>query len=515
MIRALVVCLLWLPCSRLLAAEQPGWKSDVDAVLNRPEYRHAQWGVLVSDLKTGEVLHRENSDRLLAPASVTKLFTVAAAWSELGPDFRFRTPVFRRGEIADDGRLNGDLILQATGDLTLGGRTTAAGRIAFRDGDHTYANGNRTARLTAEDPLAGLDSLAQQIRDAGIRRVAGEILIDERMFQPAASTGSGPGRVTPAILNDNLLDILITPGERGQLATVVTRPDLSLVRVDALVDTVDADGEIEVRQFWGGPGRVVVRGQIPAGRAPLVRVLEWNDSEFMLRGALIDALRRNDVVVDASPFVPAASAGLPSPEWYGSAPRVAVLESPPFSEHARLILKVSHNLHASTLPLLLASRRGQQTLAEGLRIEGDLLARMGVDRDTISFGGGAGGDRSDYVTPRATLQLLKSLSVRSDFDRFRNCLPILGVDGTLATIGVDSPARGKVFAKTGTYTRDNLLNDRVLLTAKGLAGYIDAQSGRQLAFAIFVNMTHLPDPEASVREGQALGRLAEIFQQAF
>ncbi|HVJ68900.1 MAG TPA: D-alanyl-D-alanine carboxypeptidase, partial [Caulifigura sp.] len=126
-----------------------------------------------------------------------------------------------------------------------------------------------------------------------------------------------------------------------------------------------------------------------------------------------------------------------------------------------------------------------------------------------------GGDRADYVTPRATLQLLKSMSVRSDFDRFKDCLPILGVDGTLGTIGVDSPAKGKVFAKTGTLYWDNLLNDRTLLTAKGLAGYIDAKSGRQLAFAFFVNMTHLPNSDATAREGKTLGRLAEIFQQAF
>jgi serine-type D-Ala-D-Ala carboxypeptidase/endopeptidase (penicillin-binding protein 4) len=512
--RVLLLLLLSLPCSHLFG-DEPDWKRELKAIQDRPEYRHSHWGLLVSDLKTGETLYSENVDKLFAPASVTKLFSVSAAWIEFGPEHRFITPVYRRGEIGDGGKLEGDLILQAVGDLTLGGRNSSSGRISFRDGDHTYANGNNTARITDEDPLAGVHSIARQIRAAGVRRVTGEVLVDDRLFDASASTGSGPGRVTPVLLNDNVLDVVITPRGAGEPATVETRPKLSLVTVDSNVDTIAAEGKISIRLQWGGPGRVVVRGQIPAGRPPLVRVLEWNDPEFMLRGALIDALRREQITVDASPFVPPRASSLPPLEWYSSAPRVAALESLPFAEHARLILKVSHNLHASTLPLLIASRHGQRTLAEGLQLEGDLLARLGVDRDTISFGGGAGGDRADYVTPRATLQLLRAMSVRPDFERFRDALPILGVDGTLATIAIDSPARGKVFAKTGTLYWDNLLNDRTLLTAKGLAGYMDARSGRRLAFAFFINMTHLPNAEATVREGQTLGKLAEVFQQAF
>jgi D-alanyl-D-alanine carboxypeptidase/D-alanyl-D-alanine-endopeptidase (penicillin-binding protein 4) len=60
-------------------------------------------------------------------------------------------------------------------------------------------------------------------------------------------------------------------------------------------------------------------------------------------------------------------------------------------------------------------------------------------------------------------------------------LPVLGVDGSLAHTGADLPARGHVFAKTGTTI------DSSGLKAQVLAGYIDARSGRRLAFAVYVN----------------------------
>ena len=75
-----------------------------------------------------------------------------------------------------------------------------------------------------------------------------------------------------------------------------------------------------------------------------------------------------------------------------------------------MILKVSHNLHASTLPLLIAAHHGERTLAAGLRREGEILKGLGVDPATISFGGGAGGARADLVTPRATVALLRAMA---------------------------------------------------------------------------------------------------------
>lgn len=133
---------------------------------------------------------------------------------ELGSQHTFETNVYQRG-VAFSGILDGDLILVASGDPTMGGRNTPEGKMAFKNNDHTYANaGTLAGELTDTDPLLGLTELAKQIAATGIKEVAGEILIDDRLFDRSSSSGSGPNQVTPITINDNLVDILMRRGIR-------------------------------------------------------------------------------------------------------------------------------------------------------------------------------------------------------------------------------------------------------------------------------------------------------------
>jgi D-alanyl-D-alanine carboxypeptidase/D-alanyl-D-alanine-endopeptidase (penicillin-binding protein 4) len=212
-------------------------------VINAPRFQHAHWGILVADRGTGEVIYELNADKLFAPASTTKLYSVATALDALGKDYCFETPVYRRGTVDAQGNFEGDLILVASGDLTLGGRTTPKNEIEFTKGDHTYANPSGEATLTGGDPLAGLNQLAKQVAAAGIHRVRGQIVIDARLFDPANGTGSGPSQLTPILVNDNVIDIVVTPMTKGASAKVDWRPRSASLAVDAQVETIAAGGE--------------------------------------------------------------------------------------------------------------------------------------------------------------------------------------------------------------------------------------------------------------------------------
>src|SRR5271154_4256388 len=132
----LLLFFVTLPVQSVRAADELAEK--INTVINAPEYKHARWGILVVDAETGKSLYERNPDMLFAPASVTKLYTCAAALVTFGPDYTFETPVYRRGEVVE-GRLRGDLILVAKGDFTLGGRTDAAGKMAFKVQEHIYS----------------------------------------------------------------------------------------------------------------------------------------------------------------------------------------------------------------------------------------------------------------------------------------------------------------------------------------------------------------------------------------
>src|SRR5262249_55743352 len=182
----------------------------VGELIDGPDYKHATWGILVADAKTGEPVFARNPDAMFAPASVTKLFSCAAALVGLGPDHTCETAVYQRG-LNFGGALRGDLILVASGDLTFGGRTTNHGRTVFRDKDHTYANsGLMESELTDTDPLAGVDALARQVRESGITRIDGDVLVDDRLFAKSRGSGSGPDVITPVLVNDNVIDVTVT-----------------------------------------------------------------------------------------------------------------------------------------------------------------------------------------------------------------------------------------------------------------------------------------------------------------
>ncbi len=491
------------------------------AVLETPGYAHAHWGLLVVDLKSGETVYERNPDQLFGTASVAKLFSTAAALVDLGPDHRFQTPVVRRGNVDEQGVLHGDLILIAQGDPAMGGRTGLDGQLLFKDVDHIYSGGNWTSELVASDPLAGMEHLAREVQAAGIKRITGEVIVDDRLFDSAPSSGSGPGRTSPIMINDNLIDVVIQAAKNpGEPAAVSFTPATQYVTMDAQVETIAADGEIKIEVDDVGPRRFTVRGQVPAGRSSIVATREVDNPASFARTLLIEALNRHGVRVQASTLAENPGSSLPPRSTSStSLPKVAEYTSPPFREFAQVILKVSHNLYASTLPLLLAVRQGERSLSAGLKRQGDVLKGLGLDPTTISFGGGAGGTWADMATPRAAVSLLRAMAARPDFNAYDSALPILGRDGTLAkAVADDSPARGHAHAKTGTYYVVNELTGQRLLTSKSLAGYLETASGRQLVFAFFINnmMLDAPKPKrtvttATAEAGKLLGKLCEIF----
>lgn len=468
----------------------------ITEIMRKPEYRNAQWGLLQSDPANGRVTHGMFPEQFFIPGSTAKLFSVSGTWKTLGGGHRFETPVYAVGERSGSSgnTLDGDLALVAQGDLTLGGRTRPDGTVAFTDLDHTYANDFPGATLTPENPLAGIDLLAQQVRRSGITRVDGDVIVDDRLFQPEPVLDPTP---TPLIVNDNLIDLMTTPGDRaGSPVRLDWRPKVAPYRVTSTVKTVAAGKPTAIAVTASADGtRISLSGTIAADSAPLLRVSPIADPAAFGRTALIEALERAGVEVAAAPTGPNPAAGLPGS--YGGGDRVAVYTSPPYADYAELIFKVSHNLGANLGLCLMAVDAGSKQCMDGFPVLAGFLDRAGVDREQVELLDGRGGNPVDRATPQSEVQLLTYWTRTPEAERFRKALPILGVDGLLADNCRDCPARGKVFAKTGATVGLDALNDRLGAGAMTLAGYLDRGDGRFDAFYVGVNGASTPTADTA------------------
>jgi D-alanyl-D-alanine carboxypeptidase len=146
-----------------------------------------------------------------------------------------------------------------------------------------------------------------------------------------------------------------------------------------------------------------------------------------------------------------------------------------------LILKVSLNLGANLSLSLFGLTQGQRTVAGALAAERKTLVAMGIKPGDFDFPTNGSGSPDSRAAARATVQMLTAMRNGPNAAPYTAALPILGVDGSLAETGRSLPARGHVAAKTGTTLEAGTLKAQVL------AGYIDARSGRRLAFALYVN----------------------------
>ncbi|MFN8532543.1 MAG: D-alanyl-D-alanine carboxypeptidase/D-alanyl-D-alanine-endopeptidase [Dehalococcoidia bacterium] len=456
----------------------------VTAIMNGPLYRRSDWGLYLADRRTGEPIFEYRADQQVVPGSTTKLFAAAAALDAYGPDFRFETPVYRLGSLDGAGTLRGDLVLVASGDLTMGGRTTADGRIAWTNFDHGDADVLPTVGLTPEDPLAGLDELARQVAASGIRRVTGNVIVDARLF-PQMEKDTYV--LSPIMINDNIVDVIVRPGEVGGPAVVSFRPQSSAFRLLSTVRTVPAGQPIDLNLTMPQPGVLAIDGQIAADVPQALQIYQVPDPPVFARTLFVEALGRAGVAVDAPALGANPQDLLPAPGSFSAAERVAMLQSPPFSENITHILKVSQNKQADTLIFLLAIKRGLQNFDEGLAEIGVFLRRIGVDPLTISLGDGRGNDRADLFSPRAVSQLTQAMAQRPDFATFYHAMPILGVDGTEAqTLPPTSPAVGKIVGKSGTTVVGDGMNDRPVILGRGNAGYLTGKSGHEYVFALYV-----------------------------
>ena len=125
-----------------------------------------------------------------------------------------------------------------------------------------------------------------------------------------------------------------------------------------------------------------------------------DDPASLARTALIEALGRAGVSVSASPTGKNPSSELPKKGSYSSNDEVAAYVSPPYSEYAKLILKVSHNYGANLDLCLMAVKAGSTNCNDAFPVIEKCFEKAGVDTDQVALADGRGATPRTRSPPR-------------------------------------------------------------------------------------------------------------------
>jgi D-alanyl-D-alanine carboxypeptidase/D-alanyl-D-alanine-endopeptidase (penicillin-binding protein 4) len=449
-----------------------------------PRAQHAIWGISAVDLATGASLYAENADKLLLPASNTKLFTTATALALIGPDYKFLTTIESASKPDRQGRLHGDLVIVGRGDPNISGRVMPYSKKTERQTPHTRI----------------LEDLADQVAAAGVKSISGDIVGDDSYFvyeryaegwaQDDLMWDYG-APVSALTVNDNVVFASVKPGTQiGTPALITLDPYVNYYTVHNLV-TTSARGTARNVGIVREPGSMEVTfwGTIPIGDAgddealaieePATANAELFRSLLAQRGIVVrgrarahhtDVFRYPPIHDDQPLVVPA----VPSPA------RVVLAqhESVPLLQDLQVINKVSQNLHVEMMLRLLGKLRGPSaSISGGLDVEKRFLTEQaGIDPNEFAFYDGSGLSREGLVTPHALTQLLIYARSQPWGEAWRTTLPVAAEDGSLSTRFKGTFAADHVDAKTGQLGEVN-----------SLSGYATTRGGHNIAFSIVLN----------------------------
>jgi PBP4 family serine-type D-alanyl-D-alanine carboxypeptidase len=496
-----------------------GIPPDIKAIFDKPAYKNSTWGLQLVDLETGKVLIDVKPDYNFFIGSVRKVFSVGRLLNQIGAGHKFVTPIYKHGKVNSSGALDGELILVASGDLTMGGRTEANGKIAVTNFDHNESDSLGNSQLSKPNPLQGYEALARQVAAAGIKQV-NDVVIDDRLFQPFPFRNEGNFAIRPIFVNDDCVDLIINPSNPGEPISLDWRPkSAALTPVNkAATSGADTDFTIGLEPEFppciGSPGcKATITGELPVNfkppltnEFPLIRTFRIVEPQNYARTVLIEQLEKAGVNVLADAVAENPAALLPAKNSYSQDDLVTFLVSLPYAEYAKFILKVSYNIGADTSLILWGTTQGFDNMDDSLEAERkSLTGKYGIPGKEFLFVDGSGGGETTATNPAVT-KWLEIMTKQPVFDAFFAALPILGVDGSLGFVTdfekdpTLAGAKGQVHAKTGTFAAGD--ESGLVIKGQAFGGYIDTKSGRRLVYQLVVN--NVPISE--------FNQLLEIFQ---
>lgn len=448
-------------------------RGPIDAILDTPPLDQAHFGVLAVDAESGGTLYARNDRQWFVPASNQKILVTAAAWTLLGPDFRFRTELWAT-DAFEPGHLDGDVVLVASGDPSF------------------------SSRYWPTD-TAALQAIADSLATRGPRHVTGALVVDVSAWdstsiaptREVADLGYGYGATGGAFaFAEGEIEVIVHPGSSvGAPATIEWSPVGTEDYVHSHVTTAEPDSATDVvARYLPETRQLVLEGTVALGVTDTVAIAQ-RDAVGQATAALARAVGRRGVMTEAGSEIRWTRDQSPGNDCMSGhvsecpgAQLIATIESPPLSELVAGVLGPSQNWIAEQLTLAMGARLGDAgSWEEGVRVvERFLTEEVGVDTLDVAARDGSGLSAYNLVTPRALVRVLRYMAARDDGPAYAAAMAEPGdEDSTLEERLLD--LGGRVRAKTGSISNVN-----------SLSGYLVRANGEEVIFAILSNGSALP-----------------------
>jgi D-alanyl-D-alanine carboxypeptidase/D-alanyl-D-alanine-endopeptidase (penicillin-binding protein 4) len=424
-------------------------------IIGDRDFAKANFAIQVVSTRTGDEVWAWDGDEVLAPASVTKVVTSAAALKRLGATWRFHTYVMTDGEIDKDGVLDGNIYLKGGGDPTF--------------------------------VIEKAWKLVRDIKLLGITEVKGDIFFDDAYFDrdyfirgwdKPTDRAAGPSYYAPIgafNFNFNTADIVVSPGlEAGEPARVYFETDAPrhLVLVSEALTVpkgkrawLEVEREVDPKTYTV---TFTIKGDVPLETETEHHYRAVSDPLAFSISAL-ETLIRNERLkfgrIKVGPTPKDAEVLLDYP-------------SQPLHEILNHTNKYSSNLMAeAVLKALGAESRGLPgTTEKGVSAVSAYLASIGIPTGSYTLVNGSGLTREGKLAPSQINAVLLDMYMDPKLGpEFAASLAVAGVDGTLRSRYDDSQA-GYVRGKTGSLNSVNCV-----------AGYARGADGETYVFTILAN----------------------------
>lgn len=464
---SLLICcsfLLEISTTRLFA------QSNLETVKNQfvsdPALANASIGFCVVDLKSGEKLAQHQSNVSLPPASTTKLFATASAIEMLGESYQPKTRIYVSSEIGANGTVKGDLWIRGGGDASLGSK-------------YYNADGKESDFLK---------KWADTLYKMGLRKVEGSVIGDGSEFgykgAPEGWTwndmgnyyGAGPAGLP---IFDNMLRYYFKVNNvAGSVPELLkTFPIIEGFHFNNYISASKASGDNSY--IYGAPFSLDRFG---------TGYLQMNSS-ITVKGSLPDpelqfAEELKKALIERGIAVTAASKSVRNMEELAVAwKRYATGHTLVYTHAGPSVASIAYwtnlksvNLFAEQLVCNIGySKNGDGSTENGLK-QMNKYWDSRIPTSGLYLKDGSGLSRSNAISAEHFCALLKYMHGSANAKAYKATLAIAGETGTLSDVCKGQAAQGKIKAKSGTMSR-----------IKSYAGYVQTNSGKELAFSIIVN----------------------------